>query len=101
MKYFIPILLLIIFSCKPDAKDGLNTDSEKNTAYAMYGLLMQELSYSIAILNEQITQSLENGKLYEIQSAKSYDSLTKGYLEFLRLTKIKGSSQRSVLLIAV
>ena len=92
MKYFIPILLLIIFSCKPDAKNGLNTDSEKNTAYAMYGLLMEELSYSKAILNEQITQSLENGKLYEIQSVKSHDSLTKGYLEFCDWQKLKAAA---------
>ncbi len=87
MKYSIPILFLIIFSCKPDSKPGLNTVSEKTSTYAMYGFLIEEFSYSQGILQEQIIQSLGDGILNEIPSVKAYDSLTKIYLKFLNQTE--------------
>ncbi|MGJ8594225.1 MAG: hypothetical protein ACSHXF_16870 [Aquaticitalea sp.] len=87
MKY-IKILLLFIFihSCKTDTKPELQTDTERNDTFAMYGLLMEEFNYSNGILREQLTDDLTEKKLNEIHSVKIYDSLTKQYLNLLDQT---------------
>ncbi len=72
------LLFIIICSCK--------TDVEKNDHYSMYVMLIDEFTYSNGILQEQITESLTNRKLTDISSVKTYDSLTKQYLNYLDKT---------------
>ena len=76
MKYIKTLLLfIIIYSCKTDSKPKLQTDTERNDAFAIYGLLIEEFSYSNGILQEQLTENLSDKKFHEIYSVKVYDSL--------------------------
>src|SRR5690606_36563031 len=87
MKYIkILLLFIIIYSCKTDSKTELQTDSDRNDTFAMYGLLMEEFNYSNGILREQLTENLTDKKFNEIHSVKIYDSLTKQYLNLLDQT---------------
>ncbi|WP_196888294.1 hypothetical protein [Aureivirga sp. CE67] len=83
MKFFkISLLLLIFCAC--------NTNKEESSKYSndfyIYQLLDEEISYTNNILKNQIENKLNQGNSLNNKGLKTYDKLTKEYLNYLEKT---------------
>ena len=81
-KITLLLLITITFSCK-----------QENEPYSMYGLLIEEFIQSKEILKTQIAENLSSEKLINDEVAKSFDSLTSEYLNYLETTHLELTSK--------